>query len=355
MEGRIDANAAGEARSKVADAALAALLARVLADFAARFGRIRGGAMAVVLLGKAGSREMMAGSDLDMLFVYDHPARVTQSTGPRRLPASQWFIRAVHAYVAALTAPDAGGPMFDVDMRLRPSGNKGPVAVSLASFTRYHAAAADPGDKEPGGSAWTWERMALTRARVVAGPAKLRAGVEQVIRAAIANAGGPDRIRADAAFMRTRLLRDLPPEGPWDVKLWPGGQIDVEFIAQALHLVHAAAMSEMAHPATRHTLAALRDAGLLGQADADLLIRADLVWRTVQGVLRITYGRSPPEQLSDSAATALLGAVAAAEGTPAVEGPGGVPVDLAALRATMDALARDVRAAFVRHVGEIGS
>jgi len=342
MEGRIDANAAGEARAKLADAALTALLARVLDDFAARFGRVRGGAMAVVLLGKAGSREMMAGSDLDLMIVYDHPASVTQSNGPRRLPASQWFIRAVHAYVAALTAPDAVGPMFAVDMRLRPSGNKGPVAVSLAAFERYHAAGVEHN------GAWTWERMALTRARVVAGPPKLRTRVEGAIRAAIAGAGQPARIRADAAAMRARLLRDLPPGGPWDVKLRAGGQIEVEFIAQTLQLVHAAAMPEIVHPTIRHALAALRDAGLLGEDDAALLIRADLIWRSVQGLLRITYGHAPAEKLSAAAEAALLRAAAAAGITPA-------PVDATALRATLDALARQVRAAFVRHVGEIES
>jgi glutamate-ammonia-ligase adenylyltransferase len=340
MEGRIDANLAGEARARLTDAALGALLPAVLADFAPRFGRVRGGGLAVVLLGKAGSREMMAGSDLDLLFVYDHPATVSESNGGRRLAASQWFIRVVHAYIAALTAPDTAGPMFEVDMRLRPSGNKGPVAVSLASFVRYHAAGAE------GAGAWTWERMALTRARVVAGPARLRAAVEAATRAAIANAPPPERIRADAAAMRSRLLRDLPASGPWDVKLRPGGQIEVEFIAQTLQLVHAPARPDLVRPAIRHALAGLRDAGVLEEADADLLIRADLIWRTIQGLLRITYGRSPPEVLSEAAGAALLGAVAGAGFRPA-------PVDLAALRDRMEALAQDVRAAFVRHVGEI--
>ena len=120
--------------------------------------------MAVVAMGKAGGREMMAGSDLDLMLVYDHPPDVSESRGARRLPVSQWFVRAAHAYVAAVTAPGVDGPLYEVDMRLRPSGNKGPVAVSLGSFRRYHAE-----------SAWTWERMALTRARVVAGPPALRA------------------------------------------------------------------------------------------------------------------------------------------------------------------------------------
>ncbi len=343
MEGRIDANAAGEARSRLAEAALAALLPRVLEDFARRFGRVRGGAMVVVLLGKAGSREMMAGSDLDMMIVYDHSQDVTESSeGARSLPASQWFIRAVHTFVAAATAPDAVGPMFAVDMRLRPSGNKGPVAVSLSAFERYHEA----GDEH--GGAWTWERMALTRARVVAGPAELRGRVRTAIRTAIASAGSPERIRADAAAMRARMQRDLPPGGPWDVKLRPGGQIEVEFIAQTLQLVHAPTHAEVLHPTVRRALAGLRDAGLLAADDAGLLIRADLVWRSVQGLLRITYGHAPPGKLSETVEAELLRAVAAAGIDP-------VPVDVASLRATLEALAREVRAAFVRQVGEIGS
>src|SRR5262249_3685286 len=161
---------------------------------------VAGGGLAVVVMGKAGGREMMAGSDLDLMLVYDHPERTQESRGRRSLPASQWYLRAVHAFIAAVTAPDAEGPMFAGDMRLRPSGNKGPVAVSLASFAQYHA-----------GAAWTWERMALTRARVIAGPAKLRAAVEAAIRVALARAGAPELIRADAAAMRARMLRELPP------------------------------------------------------------------------------------------------------------------------------------------------
>jgi glutamate-ammonia-ligase adenylyltransferase len=340
MEGRLDADAAGLLRSALAEAALAALLPPVLEDFARRFGRVRGGSMAVVVMGKAGGREMMAGSDLDMMVVYDHPEAVAQSTArapARPLAASQWFIRAVHSYVAAVTAPDAEGPMYAVDMRLRPSGNKGPVAVSLAAFERYHGPA---GAAE--GGAWTWERMALTRARVIAGSPKLRARVQAAIQAAIAGAGPPARIRADATAMRARLLRDLPPAGPWDVKLRPGGQIEVEFIAQALQLAHAATVPST--PTTREALARLRDEGVLPEEDAALLIRADRVWRTVQGLLRITYGRQPAETLSEAAATALLRAAHAA---------GATAVDVAQLHATFASLAEQVRAAFARHVGEI--
>ena len=290
LEGRLDADAAGIARAALADAALGALLPPVLADFARRFGKVRGGGLAVVLMGKAGGREMMAGSDLDLMLIYDHPEKVQNSAASlpaRSLPSSQWFIRAVHAYIAALTAPDADGPMYAVDMRLRPSGNKGPVAVSLAGFARYHAAINE------GEGAWTYERMALTRARVVAGPPALRRKIEAAIRVAIDHAGAPAKIRADAAAMRARLLRDLPPSGPWELKMRPGGQIEVEFITQALELIHPA----VANPTTRVAVQNLADSGVLSAPDAALLVRADRTWRSVQGLLRIAYGRNPPEPL----------------------------------------------------------
>jgi glutamate-ammonia-ligase adenylyltransferase len=327
LEGRIDADEAGLRRSALADAALSALLPRVLEDFAARFGRIRGGAMAVLLLGKAGGREMMTGSDLDLMLIYDHPDSAIQSVGARPLPASQWFIRAVHAFIAALTAPDAEGPMYAVDMRLRPSGNKGPVAVSLAAFETYHT-----------GAAWTWERMALTRARVVAGPRLLRTRIETAIRTAIAS-GNPATIRSDATAMRSRLLRDLPSTGKWDVKHRPGGQIEVEFIVQTLQLLYGPAS-----PTLRLAVAKLRSAGHLSPDDATLLIGADRVWRSVQGALRITDGARPPAQLSEASAAALLRAARVA---------GLEVVDLDALHATLESLARAVREAFIRLVGAI--
>jgi glutamate-ammonia-ligase adenylyltransferase len=333
LDGRLDADSAGEQRSAMADAALAALLDPVLADFADRFGQVRGGGMAVIALGKAGGREMMAGSDLDLMLIYDHPARVSESRGLRSLPVSQWFVRAAHAYVAAVTARGVEGALYDVDMRLRPSGNKGPVAVSLAAFRRYHAE-----------NAWTWERMALTRARVVAGPPVLRRKVTTAIAAAICGGGAPDQLRADTAAMRLRMLRDLPADGPWDVKLRAGGQIEVEFVAQVLQLVHAAQHPRICHPTTRIALRRLANAGLLADGDAALLVHADHVWRTVQGMLRLTVGREGREVLPEATARPLL---------RAAERAGVRAVDLPALRATLDALALEVRAVFRRHVGEI--
>jgi len=331
LEGRLDADAAGLARARLADAALAALLPRVLADFAGRYGRVPRGRMAVVALGKAGGQEMMAGSDLDLMLIYDHPAEVTESRGGRRLAASEWFIRAAHAFIAALSAPGAEGPVFAVDMRLRPSGNKGPVAVSLSAFRRYHAA-----------DAWTWERMALTRARVVAGRRAFRTEVGAAVRAALEAAGPAERIRADAAAMRARVAREHPPAGPWDIRLRPGGLMEVEFIAQVLQLIHAPARPELWRPSTRAALTGLASAGLLEADDARLLLRAERLYRTVLGMLRVALGSRVLGTLPEAASLALLAAVRAS---------GEVALDAAGLAATLDEFGCAVRTRFVSLIG----
>ena len=318
MEGVIDVDAAGTLRTALADAALELLLPAVLDGVAVRHGRVRGAAMAVVALGKAGGAEMMAGSDLDLMLIYSLPANASESDGARPIPASQWYTRAAHAFVAAMTARGPEGPLYDVDMRLRPSGNKGPVAVSLPAFVRYHAE-----------SAWTWERMALTRARVVAGSPAMRARVGRAIADAIAQPC--PTTRTDAAAMRGRLLRDLPGASPWDMKLRPGGGMEVEFIAQALQLVHGAVPGGQC---TRVALVGLGAAGHLREwAD---LVAADRLWRTIQSMVRITAGRDATS-LPDTAAAAIY----------RVAG-----LDPSEFPATVAAQAARVRAAFVQHVGE---
>ena len=333
LEGRLDADMPPAATAPLlAQAALMVLVPIVLNDFAIRFGRVPGGELAVVALGKAGGREMMAGSDLDLMFIYDHPADVAESQGARSLPASQWFVRAVQACSAALTAPGPEGQMYALDMRLRPSGNKGPLAVSLAGFQRYHAE-----------DAWTWEHMALTRARVVAGPPAVRARVNQAIRDVLLRSHDPDKIRGDAVAMRIRMAKELRPHGPWDVKLRAGGLIDIEFIAQVLQLIHNGAFSFHGSQTTRVTLRRLSDAGFLDHADARRLIEAEHLWRTIQGMLRMTVGPTEVEALPAASAEPLLRAVAKA-GIDAVGSAG--------LLHQSDMIAQQVRSVFERYVGK---
>lgn len=336
LEGTLDADTAGELLSDVADAAISALLPRISADFAERYGRVPGGALAVVALGKLGGREMLPGSDLDLVLIYDHDPDATESTGGRRsLAPSEYFIRLAPQVVGAITAPGAEGRLWEVDMRLRPSGNKGPVAVRLATFEQYHRE-----------NAWTWERMALTRARVVAGPPALRKHIAAVLREAISKPGAAESALADAAAMRARMLRELPAEGPWDLKAMPGGLVEVEFIAQALQLRHAPQHPEILAPTTRIALARLGEAGILPPEEAAALIAADRLWRTVIGLIRLTIGKSREEALPAPVAAALLRAAG-----PLLEPK---PVDLPALRAQMRDMAGTVRTIFERRVGTLG-
>ncbi|MFB9972075.1 bifunctional [glutamine synthetase] adenylyltransferase/[glutamine synthetase]-adenylyl-L-tyrosine phosphorylase [Pseudoroseomonas cervicalis] len=334
LEGSIDADAAGAARSALADAAIAALLPHVAGELATRFGKVKGGALAVVALGKLGGQEMLPASDLDLILIYDHPEAVQESHGgPRSLPVSTYYGRLAQQMVAAITAPGAEGKLYEVDMRLRPTGNKGPVATSLSSFIRYHAE-----------SAWSWERMALTRARCVAGPPALRRRIQAAVREAIVTHAGEQAI-ADARAMRARMLRDLPAEGPWDIKAMPGGMVEVEFIAQALQLAHAGRHPTILAPTTRLALARLAKARLLPAEEAETLIAADRLWRSMLSLLRLTVGRWRQEELPAATAAAMLRATAPLLGQGAVDGT--------ALREQMREQAGRVRSIFERRLGPL--
>jgi len=325
----MDVDAAGFARTALADAALSTILGAVVANHTDRYGWLRDIAFAVVLLGKGGGREMMPGSDLDIMLVYDRPDDVEESQGPKPLAPSQWIGRLVTAFTGALTAQGVEGPMYRVDMRLRPSGNQGPVAVSLGAFRAYHAE-----------QAWTWEQMALTRARVVAGVDHFRPVVEQALSEALRPRRSPDVLRQDAVEMRRRLLRDLPAQGPWDMKLRPGGQMEVEFVTQILQLIHCADRPELRSTTSRFALDNLVDLGVLPAEDGAALIEADHLWRTIQSMLRLTVGPVTAPDVAEASARMVL----AATGDRTMHD----------LRIRVDRMAALVRSIFIRHIGDPG-
>lgn len=327
LEGRMDVDDAGRARTAIADAAITVILDAVLAQQRARYGWLHGSAFAVLLLGKGGSREMMPGSDLDLMFIYDQTDEAEASDGPKPLPASQWFARLVTAFTNALTVRGAEGALYTVDMRLRPSGNKGPVAVSLGAFRKYHAE-----------QAWTWEQMALTRARIVTTSEGFRPFAQEALDTALIPRLPPERLRADALDMRRRVLRELPPQGPWDIKLLPGGAMEVEFLAQILQLIHGAADPGRRDTATATALARLGAAGCLPEAEASALIGADRFWRTIQSALRLTVGHAHGPDLPEASARILCNLTGQA--------------DMPALTHRMAETAALVRASFIRHIGD---
>jgi glutamate-ammonia-ligase adenylyltransferase len=289
----LDTDRAARAFSDIADAVLDRLCPRVEEEFIRNHGRIDGGSWCIVALGKMGGHEMTATSDMDLILVYDCPDPGAESDGPRPLAVTTWYARLTQRIVNALTAKTAEGTLYEVDMRLRPSGNAGPIASSIESFRRYQAE-----------SAWTWEHMALTRARVVTGSGAVAGKVQAIIAETLANRREPGRLVMDVAEMRERMAREHKAESHWEVKHLRGGLVDIEFTAQYLQLRHGPEHPEILATNTRDALERSAEAGLLDGSDCDSLVEAWRLWSAVQLVLRQTVAgafdeRTAPRGLKD--------------------------------------------------------
>ncbi|MBZ9669458.1 bifunctional [glutamine synthetase] adenylyltransferase/[glutamine synthetase]-adenylyl-L-tyrosine phosphorylase [Mesorhizobium sp. ES1-3] len=221
LAGSIDPARAGRAFSDLADLTIAAALQAVTAEFAVRHGTIAGGVVSLLGMGKLGSRELTAGSDVDLILLYDHDADAEDSDGDKPLAPSHYYSRMTQRLISAVSAPTAEGVLYELDLRLRPSGNKGPVATHIDAFKKYQRQ-----------EAWTWEHMALSRARPIAGDASLCGEVEAEVAAVLSQARDAAKVRAEASDMRAMIEQEKPPRDLWDIKLIPGGLIDLEFIAQ---------------------------------------------------------------------------------------------------------------------------
>ncbi len=329
LRGEVDGEQAGYAFADVAEAVIGALYGATIEATAAAHGGVPGGGMVVIAMGRLGGREMTAASDLDLIFVYEHPKEATGSDGARPLAPSLYYARTSQRLISALTVMTGEGGLYEVDMRLRPSGNKGPVAVSFETFAKYQAE-----------EAWTWERLALTRARVIAGPQALRERVEAVMRAALTVKRDPVEVLADVADMRGRLDRERPAKSPWDLKEAKGGLFDVEFIVQGLQLVHATVDASVLHPNTLTALKALAAKNCLVAEDAARLEAAARLYQNVTQVLRLTV-----EGVVNAAeaSTSLRNLIARVAGYPSFE-----EVEVA-----LSGIERDVRARFGTLIGPI--
>ena len=279
----IDADRSGAGYADVAEAAVAALLPKVADAFAVgeRHGVLKGGAMVVLAMGKLGSREMTGESDLDLIFIYDYPDVDSASDGARSLPAQQYYTRFSQRLINALTVPTAEGKLYEVDMRLRPSGNSGPVATRFDGFGDYQR-----------NEAWTWEHMALTRARVIAGDGALADRVRDTIAEVLIRDRDRTATAKDVIAMRQRLVTQAGPgsRNPWDLKMVRGGLLEIEFITQFLQLIHAADTLEplgLLHPNTCKALSNLAQLGCLPRAECDELVEASGLYRDLMALFRI--------------------------------------------------------------------
>nr|WP_295470308.1 bifunctional [glutamine synthetase] adenylyltransferase/[glutamine synthetase]-adenylyl-L-tyrosine phosphorylase [Mesorhizobium sp.] len=221
LTGAIDAVRAGRAFSDLADLTIGAALEAVREEFAVRHGRVAGDRVALLGMGKLGSRELTAGSDVDMILLYDHSETAEESDGEKPLAPALYFTRLTQRLIAAVSAPTTEGVLYEIDLRLRPSGNKGPVATHIAAFRKYQREDAE-----------TWEHMALTRARVIAGDADFADLIETDVAGILHLPRAYVDVAREARQMRAMIEKEKPPADEWDLKLALGGLIDLEFIAQ---------------------------------------------------------------------------------------------------------------------------
>ena len=297
IEGHADALQVGQSLADCADAAIRILLPVVADAYAAAHGRVPGGELVVLALGRHGGRAMTHASDLDLVFLFTGHHDV-MSDGARPLPASQYFNRLAARLVTALSVPTAAGALYEVDTRLRPWGAKGNLALSIASFERYQSEEAE-----------SWEHMALTRARVVAGPA---AAVQAVIASVLSRPRDPETLRAAVVQMRADMAEAKKPQGRFDVKLAAGGLVDLEFIVHFRQLASGRGL----HPELPAALAELAAHGLL---PADLLRAHDVLSRCLIWLRLLFAGARVPDTLPDPVAAILARALGAANFAGLVE------------------------------------
>jgi glutamate-ammonia-ligase adenylyltransferase len=335
LESVSDGEAAGQFLAAIADAALLRLLPQVEAEFETRHGRVPGGSFAVVAFGRLGGRVMSFSSDLDLVTIYDAPDGAV-SDGERQLDAAPYYIRLTQRLIAAITAPMAEGRLYAVDLRLRPSGEAGPVAAALKAFGIYHEA-----------SAWTWEHMALTRARVVAGPMALSVAIDNVIHRTLTMERDPAKLLADVVDMRRRIAEQHPPRNRWNLKYVQGGLVDIEFAVQYLLLREAHRDPDLLTTETAAAIDRLAAKGhMTADAAASLCRAVRLAWR-IQGLVRLTTQDALDPDAAPLAIKALLAReVADATGTPADES-----VDFAQAETILDSILAASRRRYEEIVG----
>ena len=275
LRGLIDAAAAGRQYAELADAVIAALSPVVVTQFAAKHGDPPGRGAAVLGMGSLGAQRLNATSDLDLIVIYD-PQDADSSDGRRPLAVRPYYARLTQALVTALTAPMAQGRLYEVDMRLRPSGTQGPVATSWSSFTHYQQE-----------EAWVWEHLALTRARVVAGSAELGEDIESFRAGFLVQPRDRAKVLGEMSQMRARLAAAKSPAGVWDAKTGPGRMMDIELTAQTGALLAGSDQRDVAAG-----LDGAVASGWLSVAEGETLRAAyDLFW-SVQAAARLLSGRA---------------------------------------------------------------
>lgn len=267
LDGRLPGDTAGYYFSAIADDIVEAVLQQVAGDMQAQYDAPPNGRHAILALGKWGGEQLTFASDLDLIFLYD-----ADDTGSAEHSASTYYNRFAQRFYNALTAMMKFGRLYAVDMRLRPHGNDGPMATSLASFRPYY-------EQE----AWSYELLALTRARPVCGDTALIQTIRETLHAIFTRSRDLTKLDADMDELRERIRKELPPTSLWDIKRQRGGLLEIEMFLQTQMIKQG-----MVHPNSLTALTLLGDAGHLEQTTYHTLQNLLPLFIAVQQLMRLT-------------------------------------------------------------------
>ncbi|MCZ2328511.1 bifunctional [glutamine synthetase] adenylyltransferase/[glutamine synthetase]-adenylyl-L-tyrosine phosphorylase [Bartonella sp. F02] len=321
LSGAITGDRAGFALTALADLMIAKTFAVVEKEFSHSHGQIKGGRIGILGMGKLGSCELTAGSDVDLIVLYEHDEDAVISDGEKPLYTTQYYIRLTQRFIAALSTSTGQGVLYSVDLRLRPLGNKGPVAVSFQVFGKYQR-----------NEAWIWEHLALTRARGVAGDSDFLQKLENEVCAVVALVRDKKNVAKEVREMRALIEQEKPPENRWDLKMMPGGILELEFIAQFALITHV--IEFQIGESTADILARLPES-FLDQSCVSELHRAYCFYTNLSQVIRLCLNDSfDPDDMPSGLSDFLLRSV----GEP----------DLLRLEKLIEEMGQSVRSIFIR-------
>jgi glutamate-ammonia-ligase adenylyltransferase len=290
LRGLIDAGQAGREYADLARATLGGIWPSVCAEFARKHGPMPGRGAVVLGMGSLGAGRLHAHSDLDVIVIYDADG-VDTSDGRRPLPARTYYARLTQALITAMTAPMSEGRLYEMDMRLRPSGNKGPVATSWTSFQDYQI-----------NEAWVWEHLALTRAVAIVGPDDLIRDID-AFRVALADLRNFETVAPALSKMRARISSVKSDRSAWDFKIGSGRLQDIELFSQMGSLLAGQKEQSVAAGIT-----GLVDLGIIDQAQGDTLQTAyEQFWTLQLGSKLLSDGAFDPEIVGDGGQSFILG------------------------------------------------
>jgi len=268
---------AGPVLTQLAEIVISTMLPLVAHELDTKHGSVPGGQFAVIAAGKLGSSEMTPSSDADLIFVYNTPEEGTMTDGAKPIPAGLYYSRLCQRFINSLSALTGEGYLFEVDMRLRPHGKSGPIALSLEGFKKYYA-----------NDAWTWEHLALTRARAIAGDPALMTEATKALSGILSIKRDRAMVTKDVHTMRERLQKEHSKKPTWAIKNHPGGIMDLEFICQYLKLIHGHNHPGILTTNTRQSFDAMKKASLLSPKTAQKLENIMSLYLNLQGLIRLS-------------------------------------------------------------------